>query len=278
MTPLKTMRERQLHLQTVSSVSQPSPVTIKRSTTPVMTRAQSIQQQHRKTTMLWSYGITTVPSRRETLLPQTLVSLAAAGFDRPRLFVDGCDDTQSWKREFGLEVTTRYPKVGVAVNWILTLCELVQREPNADRFVVFQDDCVAYRNLRQYLEGVPYPDKSYINLITELENETRARDKSGLFEAVQLGRGAVALMFSREAVAVLLSERGFIERSQDRKRGQQAIDGGVLYAMQKQGWKEYCHAPSLVQHIGHKSSTLSHNIPQAKTFRGGEFDALELLK
>lgn len=228
--------------------------------------------------MIWSYGVTTVPLRRDTLLPKTLASLARAGFDKPRLFVDGCDETQNWKRQFGLEVTARYPKVDVAVNWILALSELVQREPNADRFAVFQDDFVTYQNLREYLEKVPYPEKSYLNLITQLENEDVSKGKSGWFQASQTGRGAVALVFSREAAAVLLSHRPFIERSQDKKRGRTAIDGGILYAMQSCGWKEFCHNPSLVQHIGHNDSTIGHRIKPTKLFLGEQFDALELLK
>ena len=44
--------------------------------------------------MKWAYGITTVPSRRENLFERTLQSLAVAGFDNPRLFVDGVDDAE----------------------------------------------------------------------------------------------------------------------------------------------------------------------------------------
>lgn len=226
--------------------------------------------------MLWSYGVTTVPGRRETLLPKTLASLAAAGFEKPRLFVDGCDELQNWRKWFGLEVTCRYPVTNVAVNWILSLAELVQRDPNADRFAIFQDDFVTYRNLRGYLEHSPYPEKGYLNLVTQYENEDRARGKKGWFPA-SLGRGAVALVFNREAAAVLLSERGLIERSQDRVKGVKSIDGGIFYAMQKQGWKEYCHAPTLVQHTGQNYSTLGHRIAPVKSFRGEEFDALEFL-
>lgn len=231
-----------------------------------------------KVTMIWAYGVTTVPSRKETLLPRTLASLATAGFDRPRLFVDGCDELQNWRRQFGLEVTCRYPKTNVAVNWILALSELVQREPNADRFAIFQDDFVTYRNLRAYLEQCQYPDKGYLNLITQYENEDIARKHKGWFVASQFGRGAVALVFSREAAAVLLSERGFVERSQDVKRGCVQIDGGILYAMQKQGWKEYCHSPTLVQHTGRDASTLGHRIGPVKSFRGEDYDALDFLR
>lgn len=230
-----------------------------------------------QTTMIWNYGVTTVPARRDSLLPRTLASLAAAGFDKPRLFVDGDDNIQSWKQQFGLEVTCRSPTIRTAGNWILALHELTLREPNADRFAVFQDDMIACHNLKLYLEKSRYPDKSYLNLLTELENELMARNNKGWFESNQLGRGAVALVFSREAAAVLLSNQSFIERAQDKKRGHKAIDGGILYAMQQKGWKEYCHSPSLVQHTGVQSTMNNRPFPPSKIFPGEEFDAMSLL-
>ena len=39
----------------------------------------------------WAYGVTTVPSRRDNLLPITLGSLRKAGFDKPRLARDAMD-------------------------------------------------------------------------------------------------------------------------------------------------------------------------------------------
>lgn len=54
----------------------------------------------------WSYGVTTVTERRDTLLPQTLASLKAAGWDNPRLFVDGVNGGFD---HFGLPVTYRDP-------------------------------------------------------------------------------------------------------------------------------------------------------------------------
>jgi len=240
------------------------PVVLESPTPPVVVEPQTpVPTPPSGTPMIWSYGVTTVPARRSTLLPQTLTSLAAAGFDKPRLFVDGCNEQQNWERDFGLEVSCRYPNLGVAGSWTLALMELILREPNAHRYAIFQDDCITYRNLRQFLEKSPYPEKGYLNLITELHNEGKAKKHSGWFPAAQLGLGAVGLVFSREAASILMSTRSFIERSQDTKRGHIAIDGGVLYAMQNNGWKEYCHNPSLVQHIGHKASTMGHTqIPQ----------------
>ena len=114
--------------------------------------------------MNWAYGVTTVPRRRDDLLPRTLASLRAAGWDSPRLFVDGDDDTVSWSREFGLPVTARKPLVRVTGNWLLGMVELYVRDPHADRYAIFQDDVVFCRNARAYLDSVPAPERGYMNL------------------------------------------------------------------------------------------------------------------
>src|SRR5437870_5459108 len=111
--------------------------------------------------MKWSYGVTTVPSRRSTLLPKTLQSLRAAGFGEPRLFIDGCkqDEAVGYSCQFRLPITARDPAVRPAGNWILSLWELYIREPVADRYAIFQDDLITYRNLRDYLEACKYPSQ-----------------------------------------------------------------------------------------------------------------------
>ena len=48
-------------------------------------------------------------------------------------------------------------------------------------------------------------------------------------------------------------------------------------AFRKAGWAEYVHAPSLVQHIGERTSMGNKPQPSADSFPGEEFDATELL-
>ncbi len=233
----------------------------------------------------WSYGVTTVPERRKDLFPQTLRSLRNAGFPRPRLFVDGDNDQLSWEREFGLESICRYPKIRTHGNWILTLYELYIRQPDANLYAVFQDDLITYRNLRQYLEALPYPDQGYCNLYTFPSNQRLApkidktkRERIGWFQSNQFGRGAVALLFSHAAVITLLTSPHMVDRPQNPTRGWQAVDGGIVDSFKKAGWKEYCHNPSLVQHVGDRS-TMGHNPhPKAASFRGEDFDAMQLLQ
>lgn len=231
----------------------------------------------------WAYGVTTVPARKVHYLPRTLESLKTAGFECPRLFIDGCHDPKEYDR-FGLEVTVRYPTIRPYGNWVLALAELYLRSPAADRFAIFQDDFVTYRNLRTYLDEREYPGerdtrpKGYYNLYTFPHNQTLCKDQVGWSLSDQMGKGAVALVFNREAVRLLLGSQHIIDRAQDPNRGWKAIDGGVVTAMKEIGWKEYIHHPSLVQHIGDVSSIGNGRHAKAGNFWGEEFNAEELLE
>jgi len=241
----------------------------------------------------WAYGVTTVPSRRNNLLPRTLRSLSDAGFDRPRLFVDG-GSTEGWCH-FGLDVTIRGgDPARTHGNWHLTLLELFIRQPNADRYAVFQDDFVTVKGLRTYIESSPWPGKGYLNLYTFPSNQAVAPLDSGgrvgrWYEArllnsgsgehrLQTGRGAVALVFNQESALAILGSTEFLSRPLDPNRGHRAVDGGVVTALNKLGFREYVHDISLVQHTGDVSSMGSKPHPKAKSFPGETWDAMELLK
>lgn len=226
----------------------------------------------------WRYGVTTVPQRRRDLLPRTLASLRGAGFGTPRLFVDGDGDADapSWSAEFDLPVTCRWPKVGTAASWHLAALELYHREPAADRYAIFQDDMVCSKNLLAYLEAVKYPTKGYQNLYTFPSNQTLSKGV-GWFPSNQLGRGAVALVFDREAMTALLGDSHLVLRAQNPHRGHKAIDGGIVESMKRLGFTEYVHDPSLVQHTGDASVMGNNPHPKSPSFRGEDFDLLCLL-
>ncbi len=248
--------------------------------------------------MKWQVGLTTVPSRRSDLLPRTLASLKAAGFPSPRLFVDGCNDGPGWEREFGLGVTTRFPKLNVYGNWVLGLAELLVREPHADRYAMFQDDLVTCRGLREYLEGCEMPARGYLNLYTYAKNAAAIpAGHQGWHPAAERGKGALGLVFTREAVLALLTHQDaaahIVERPLHPTRGWRAVDGGVVDALRKAGWREFVHAPSLLQHVGQLSAMDKRRSSTGRgeghptydwgdrgsspTFPGEDFDATSLL-
>jgi hypothetical protein len=240
-------------------------------------------------TVTWTYGVTTVPERIDGLLDQTLDSLRAAGFDQPRLFIDGASHVtaEAAAARFGLEVTTRNLQIRAYGNWILALYELFIREPVMNRYAIFQDDILVYKNLRQYLDRCPFPEKWYWNLYTVRQNQSLAgrdgRPDKGWYASNQCGRGALGLVFDRKGVVELLKHQHMVERPMDSsERKFQNLDGAVSESMKKSGYTEYVHSPSLVQHVGTVSAIgnkhRSSQYAEAPEWRGPEFDALDLLK
>ena len=228
-----------------------------------------------RTAKTWAYGVTTVPERKTDLLPRTLDSLAAAGFDKPRLFVDGAGADYN---NFGLEVTTREPTIRTFGNWALALWELYIRQPVCTRYAIFQDDIVTYSDLRQYLDSCVYPTKGYWNLYTFPVNEqlAPADGRLGWYPSNQLGKGAVALVFDLHTVTTLLSSVHFVGHPQCGQRAYYAVDGAIVTSLRADDWKEYVHNPSLVQHTGAVSSMRGRKHPLSLTFRGEEFSAMDL--
>ncbi len=214
--------------------------------------------------MNWAYGITTVPERMDTLLPQTITSLAAAGFDRPVLFVDG---NISGFRD--LEVVC-HARVGQLRNWMHALFYLFTTK-EADRYAIFEDDVLACRQLRDYLERCP-PGKTYWNLLTVDENRVHTKDVPGWHESNQLGRSACGLVFDRATVDCLLRMERFVRGPES---GETMSDAVVIATLKSLGYKELVHYPSLLQHVG-LASTLGNSIKEVSGFRGVDYDLLAL--
>lgn len=268
--------------------------------------------------MSWAVGLTTVRGR-EVLLKRTLKSLAIGGFANPRIFWDGVDprDAPEWACQY--PGTYRRDPLRTVGNWVLGLWELWVRNPTADLFAMFQDDFVTVRGLREYLETTHEPGREvYRNLYLFHSNESvkpaglpngrgwyesrvlGSTDNPGKF---QTGRGAVALVFDRKAVEVLLSAPTLVRKPTDMRLapdrtprsghaaaeqgrelaggpwtwGQKKLDGAIVTAMNEANYRELVHYPSLTQHTGDRSSMF--NLPHAKapSFPGEEFDAAELL-
>jgi hypothetical protein len=212
--------------------------------------------------LVWQVGVTAVSERKSTLLPRTLAGLAKAGWDSPRLFVDGgtCDD---WKGS-QYPVTVRDKLHGLG-NWWLGLHELYARNPMADRFMMVEDDVLFLPNVRQYLDALTWPGEGYLNLYTAPGNTPVAAGRQGFFKVPvhHMGLGALALMFNRDSITKILASAYFVEafrpidlktmtRKPNPHRARMHQDGHAAKAMKAIGWSEYCHFPSIVQHLGEK--------------------------
>ncbi len=224
--------------------------------------------------MRWSYGIATVDERLETLLPPTIASLARAGFHKPTLFVDGCEDPSKYDH-FQLPVAARRYKVKTNGHWMLSIQELYYRNPWCDRYAMFQDDILCCQNLREYLEQW-YPDKGYLNLCTYPENADRIDGGSGWHPAPRNGKGAQALVFDQHSLKALMSATYFFDWAKNRRTGFKNNDGAVYCSLKPQGYIEHVHMPSLVDHTGAEGKGVmgTRHQPVITAFPGEEYDPL----
>ncbi len=222
----------------------------------------------------WMYGVTTVPSRAGEFLPQTLASLAKAGFDKPRLFIDGAKDAAEYAH-YSLEATCHFPQIRTAGIWMLAIWELYVRDPHANRYAIFQDDILCCANLREYLESCPFPEKAYLSLVTYPRNMIE-KPSRGWFPATSRGLGAQALVFDNNAVEALLGNSHPVTKFKNEHKGHRNLDGTVYQTFKAQGIVEYTHNPSLIYHLGtgEQSSMGNVNAPVIDSFEGEDYDPL----
>ena len=108
----------------------------------------------RGTVRKWVVGLTTAP-REESTVEESIRSLAAAGWGDPHVFAEphspipDCVEPQN--------LTVRPQTMGAWPNWLLSATELYLRSPQADAYLIVQDDVVYAQGLREYLEKELWP-------------------------------------------------------------------------------------------------------------------------
>lgn len=233
---------------------------------------------------VWSYGLITTPGRVETLLPKTLASLAAAGFEDPLIGVDRCSPEDAM-RYAGRRFTIHSCHGDNFANWWLTAHEVYLQNPFATHYAMFEDDLVISRGAREYLEATCRSNREYYSLFSWPINESRARPEfRGWNQSDQRGRGAVGLVFLRQVFLTLLAMPGMLHHATDQAvmphggiRGREQVDMAIAMSMSRAGVIEMYHSPSIVQHVGDSSESGHGSFEKSKTFAGEEFDLRSLL-
>jgi hypothetical protein len=202
----------------------------------------------------WAVGVTTAPRRQETLT-WCLDSLARAGWSAPRLFIDG--PVVLAERFSHLAVTLRAPAVGAWPNYYLSLAELLMREPQADAYLIVQDDTIFYdrEDLRLYLESALWPDErigavSLYCPMTYTQSEHGWHRRAGAWVY-----GALAFAFPRASSKRFVADISVLEhRWSERNEGRAQIDVVIGAWAERSTLPIYYPTPSLVQHIGDTST------------------------
>ena len=200
----------------------------------------------------WAVGVTTAP-RREPTLEYCLDSIARAGWQEPRLFLDGTARLPT--RHAHLPITWREDSVGAWPNWYMALAELILQQPDADAYVMLQDDVVLFDRelLRLYLERVLWPGNrpGIVSLFY-----TGLNPNTGWFEA----QGA--WHFSAQGIILAPGIARALLCDEDMSRAWLAASSGnhipipeVLHEWANRRRIDVWYAnPSLAQHIGNTST------------------------
>jgi hypothetical protein len=222
-------------------------------------------------------GMTTAPREKPTL-ERTLESTQSTGWETIHVFAEPNAEVP---RGEGISVSQRPRTLGVFANWFLGLSELVYLEPDADAYLMLQDDIVFTRNVRAYLESQLWP-KSRIGLVSIYCPEPYAQRNVGFHEIESgallgaltwiLPRGTATWLVTTGAAHIIRQSR-FLEQCN-------RFDTSIGHLLNRVGLPAFYHSPSLADHIG-ETSTLWPGIPatnarQPHGFLGERYDAMQL--
>jgi len=202
----------------------------------------------------WAVGVTTAP-RRSPTLATCLRSLAAVGWDRPHLFIDGDLEIPA---EFGtLPRTVHLPSLGARQSYYLALQELLALHPGADALMLVQDDALwpAHLPVREYLEWALWPDLQRGLVSCWCCSDDTASEAGWHTIARPWKFGAVAFIFPRECAERFVRDP---EIQHQCRSGGNAATAGISMLIGNWAWQAGIPisftTPSLVQHIGEVSA------------------------
>ena len=159
--------------------------------------------------------------------------------------------------------TLRSPAAGAWPNHYLSLFELTMRAPDADAYLIMQDDALIYdgENVREYLEQALWPgDRLPIVSLYCARPYTAKRFGWHRYRRSWVW-GALAFVFPRPTAQMYLRDRATCQhRWRSKTGGLSQIDVMVGRWARRRGIPVWFPTPSLVQHIG-ETSTLSANCP-----------------
>jgi hypothetical protein len=206
-------------------------------------------------------AVVSAPRRRPTL-DATVASLIRAGWTTPYLFLDG---TVRVPQHFAdLPGVLREPRIGCWPNYYLALSELLMRHPDADAYLLAEDDALFYdaEVLREYMEEMLWPDSRgcIVSLYCPSAYAAHRFGWQALKSSWSLG--ALAFIFPRHVAQDFLLHPSVCNHRWGRW-GQ--ADGGLAntdIVIGSWAWRRripvWYPSPSLVQHIGVTSTLNPH--------------------
>lgn len=229
----------------------------------------------------WATGVTTAPRKSRTI-ERCLRSLAAAGWDRVRVFAEPGALIPG-----GVSATVRASRMGAWPNWYLSLAELVMLDPQADYYFIAQDDAIFCRHTREFFERdqLTMHQQSVFSLYCPaIYHSNKRLPDYGPHEVCEgFGLvGALTYIFPAAAATSLLRDANVVDhRLKGNRRGLGNIDAVVGRWADQTGHSVRYYSPSLADHIGDTSAIWPNQTRRRSrtctSFLGEDFDARNLL-
>jgi glycosyltransferase involved in cell wall biosynthesis len=208
--------------------------------------------------LTWAVAMLTAP-RQRPVLASSLESLRAAGFENIQIFAEsGSPIPQEWADAARI---VHEQRLGHLRNFAFAAKTLLDQQPAADCYAIFEDDISAARGLRDWCDGQLWPARH--GIVSLYTCRVFADDRPG-WQTLNLGRyrtfGALAFVFRGEALRAFLSDAGVMRHVAHGTPGADAVVGewalrtgiGIAY-----------HTPSLVQHECGTPALAGHEVGRA---------------
>ena len=183
----------------------------------------------------WGIGVLTTTHRTGGMLARTLESFRGSGFTPPVVFTDANQNGGLWNLHRALKT-------------------LVEESPDADAYMIIEDDVLFSKNIRKYLETALWPSVSEHGCICSIFTPTiYASDECWHIE----NRGSGTWM-SQCRIYHPRSAKKFVADLENSPRLQtkcRQIDAAVGGWAEENGVNIWFHSPSLTQHISPQNTS-----------------------
>jgi hypothetical protein len=224
-------------------------------------------------------GIATSPRRRPTI-DYCLDSVRRSGWERAFVFADGGGTGGSYESIDGIAVTRieRGTSVGGWSNFVLAAQEMVHRDPDAQAYLMLQDDALLARfsGLRPYLDRVMHSiGPAAIASLYCCEIDTMSR-RGWHRSTLPMQRGAQGFSIGGDAMRRFVADpitrpwEGPWHHQGARPLEQRGIDGNIGRWAQQRHVPLWLPTPSLIWHLG-ETSTLWPGAAMLGIRRAGDF-------
>ena len=203
--------------------------------------------------LTWATAVLTAP-RQHSTLAATLTSLHDGGFDDCHVFAEPYVNVPTgWAY---LRLTRHAARLGQLRNFVFAANALLDEQPGADCYAIFEDDISAARGLRGWCDRQFWPGGH--GIVSLYTSRVFADDRPG-WQSLNLGRwrtyGSMAFVFQEQVLRALVSDEGVARHVE---RGWPSADAIVGEWALKCGTGIAYHTPSLIQHEGWTTAMAGH--------------------